>query len=612
MSASEKKRLMLYMHFDRDDFVDPHIFYQLTAFHDFGVKIIFISNSKILKEDENRLRSLSLEVILRENVGLDFGGWKDVLLAKGHHYFSALDELILCNSTCYGPLFPLSELFNCMNTKICDFWGITNYFAKEWPEHVQSNFLVFRHNILVSPSFWLFWENLRSPSDYTEAIHCCEIYLTTYFHSVGFQYSTYVEIKDRREFPFIGLEEPFCMNCPDWLVYKYRLPFVKIKGFRFSPQQYFCHGGEIFEALRLSGSSYPTTLMLRHLERIAPLSWKKNLPGTLSVLRSYGTVRPDPKLKIAVFAHIFYLDTLQESLSFLSNIPYVFDFFITVCDSDTEVELKLAVENSKLNLGKLVIRKVVNHGRDALSWLAAFRDEHLNYDLALKFQVKKSLQAPEMFGYKQHLFFMNCLLYNSVYISELINLFHQDMKLGLVFPTYPPVYHLATCVGYNGTPACQAHWKEWLTRLRMRIPEENDNLIFPMGTFWYRPKALKNLLLCDIRMAEFPKEPFPLTGTIAHGLERAIPYIAQGNGYGYKLAIQENVLVDIFQIYEDRLNSARARHEYVFIPTVNIRKAVFIFGKAVLNSYWYHFPKIARFLLRIENPVKKVLKKFLN
>ena len=59
------------------------------------------------------------------------------------------DEVLLVNQTCYGPVFPFSELFGEMEKRDCDFWGVSAH-AEMTPEPDYRR----RHSAL-SPQFEL-------------------------------------------------------------------------------------------------------------------------------------------------------------------------------------------------------------------------------------------------------------------------------------------------------------------------------------------------------------------------------------------------------------------------------------------------------------------------
>lgn len=86
--------------------------------------------------------------------------------------------------------------------------------------------------------------------------------------------------------------------------------------------------------------------------------------------------------------------------------------------------------------------------------------------------------------------------------------------------------------------------------------------VFPAGgMFWYRPRALAGLFACGGDAGDFPQELW----------ERAVPYIAQGHGFYYRISISQDFLAGVFQLYEDKLMSTAYDENAVGIERLNGR-----------------------------------------
>ena len=137
----DKKRLCLCVFYEKNGVLRNYVSFYLNALKEICEKVIVIANGKITQESKDKLKELDIDLIQRENKGLDFGAWKETLFKLGFENIKEYDELILTNTTCYGPLYPFSEIFNKMNEKKCDFWGITKHPEAEKdniPKHIQS------------------------------------------------------------------------------------------------------------------------------------------------------------------------------------------------------------------------------------------------------------------------------------------------------------------------------------------------------------------------------------------------------------------------------------------------------------------------------------------
>lgn len=553
-TAPRPKRLLLYAHYDRDGQVDPHVVYQIKALHEFGISIIFISNSPVSEEDKGVLSPFITNMRLRPDEGYDWTAWKEALLALGIEGLSKYDELILMNDSCYGPVFPLEEMFSKMDKEDVDFWGITQSTDRQFPEHIQPYFCCIRKNVISSNSIFKFFSDLHDIKTYTDAVFNGEIAFSVFLKKQGFKCKVYADFCNSQSIPEIGINEPLVFSASSVYIDKYHVPFVKIKSFQTDFNQRISHSIDIFQALKNSGSIYPKKIIINHLRRIAPLSWQKNLPETLNVFPRVCDIKCIPDKSIAVILHLFYNSTLEEALLWLQNIPYYFDLLIS-CSEEIAENFMEKQKKFSLLINKTIIRVVQDRGRDVLPWLNAFKDIHLNYDIVLKFQIKRSTWLPDAVASKWNDFLVQSTLASPGYVSKIIDLFNKEKQLGMVFHTTAPVFNMYSPHGYEGCSEDRKFRKEWFQRLNLNPPEETSSYVHPVGIFWYRPQALRLLLNCEVQPCEFPPEPFPATGTIAHGLERAIPYIAQAHGYYYKLIIPDDLLINCFQLYEDSILS---------------------------------------------------------
>ena len=178
----KNSRLIVFAHFDRDDRVDPHVLFYLAALKKLGGHLVFVSTARLSPIELKKLGSLVNEIVIKENVGYDFGSWQHVVLRKNLLDFS---ELILCNDSCYGPLFDLNTMFSAMEGQDCDFWGPTA--NREVAFHIQSYFLVFRSKVLHNPVFIDFWSTISAQERKISYIVNYEVGLSQFLIRNGFK-----------------------------------------------------------------------------------------------------------------------------------------------------------------------------------------------------------------------------------------------------------------------------------------------------------------------------------------------------------------------------------------------------------------------------------------
>lgn len=110
-AARQGRSLALYLHWSPDGRVSPMVLRQLRLWRAAGFDVVFITNApqRPPEADWEALAAETCMRIHRENVGRDFGGWRDgaaLAVAK----FGPPDELLLANDSVLGPFLPLAPL----------------------------------------------------------------------------------------------------------------------------------------------------------------------------------------------------------------------------------------------------------------------------------------------------------------------------------------------------------------------------------------------------------------------------------------------------------------------------------------------------------------------
>jgi len=171
-----------------------------------GYSIVLISNCPLQKKDIPALQALCIEVIERDNIGYDFGAYKDGILRymeKLGNKFDELETLLIANDSVIGPIYDMSPIHDQMQTEDCDFWGMNDLFedqdlynfnTKSIP-HPCSYFVCFKNNLLKTEAFKNLWKFMVYPSGRKIAIRN-EKKLGQYFLNNKFSYSVFVKKED--------------------------------------------------------------------------------------------------------------------------------------------------------------------------------------------------------------------------------------------------------------------------------------------------------------------------------------------------------------------------------------------------------------------------------
>ena len=242
----------------------------------------------------------------------------------------------------------------------------------------------------------------------------------------------------------------------------------------------------------------------------------------LSVPFSY-SLQPFDKPNVAVVCHLYYPELLTEFKSYLVNIPFAFDLFIT---TDT-VEKKQRIEGELKNWqkGLVEIRITENRGRDIAPKLVTYHDVYQRYEFFLHIHSKKSPHAQDVTaGWRKYL--LDTLLGSEQVVNSIFSAFMADKKLGIIASEHFDPIREYVGWGCNFTAA-----EQFALQMNMKL-HFKGNIDFPSGSmFWGRSAAIKPLLDMNLTTEDFPPEEKQIDATLAHVIERLYFFICEQAGY---------------------------------------------------------------------------------
>lgn len=228
------RRVAIFAHFDPRDEIKPYVRFYLRALRPHCERMIFVSTANLSADSLASIEGLCDEAILRDNVGFDFGMWQHAIARMR---LDDVDELLLTNSSVFGPMRPLARVFSRMAAADCDFWSVTDSNDHHW--HLQSYFLCFRRRALESEAFRLFWPSVLPYRDKWQTILSYELGLSQLLVESGLRGKALVSISSlfprgplRHLFPH-KRRNPMC--CYPIRVLRGGSPFVKVELFRDNP-----------------------------------------------------------------------------------------------------------------------------------------------------------------------------------------------------------------------------------------------------------------------------------------------------------------------------------------------------------------------------------------
>lgn len=232
-----------------------------------------------------------------------------------------------------------------------------------------------------------------------------------------------------------------------------------------------------------------------------------------------------PEGRIAIHAHIFYPDLIDEFANFFRQMPFDFDLFVSVPEETLRQQCEQAFK-SVAHMAGLTVAVVPNRGRDIAPMFCAFGEQLRKYDFVAHVHSKKSLHSQGFTsGWREYL--LAGLLGSPQQIRRIFALLTGPQRVGMVYP------QTFTAIPYYGHTwlATRDMGHAWCNRLGMDAPQGYFD--FPAGSmFWARGEAIRPLFEAGIRLDDFAVEQGQLDGTLSHCLERMLGLVPGRQGFG--------------------------------------------------------------------------------
>lgn len=543
LGKKEVRRYGVYVFYDKNGIADEYNDVFLKGLKEEVSHLLLICNGTIREEDRERLGKIADEVMVRKNIGYDVTAYREGILRPGFEKLSEYDEVVICNDTMYGPLYPFSEMFGAMAEEDLDFWGITSFHEVPFdpfgtisygyiPTHIQSFFMVFRQSLVKSKEFQDYWTNFPTVHNYEEAIGFHEAIFTKKFSDLGYRWKTYVDSADLEGYTYDPLRD-----FPRYAVEEQRCPVIKKRSFYHEYGEAMERSGgeasrEVLEYIEQE-LSYDTGLIWKNLLRTqnqADLKKRMHWNFILSSRMKKPSGKKKQNLKLALILHIYYDDLAGYCRSYAENMPEGTDVYVTVPDEEKLQRVQKAFEGFPYHTE---FRVTGNIGRDVAPFIVGCKDVVDRYDLICKVHDKRVYQVkPMSLGQSWSYKCFENLLKNKTFVENVITAFEENPFLGMLTPPIPNhgPYYPTTGKGEWGENFETTRKLAQTLNLHVNLDREKEP-VAPLGSmFWVRPKALKCLFAHDWQYEEMPKEPIADDNTVLHAIERIYPFCVQEEG----------------------------------------------------------------------------------
>lgn len=186
---TNKDAAIIYCHYNYNDMCARYVLRQLKALRAFFKWRVFVSNSFLTKPYKQKIEALGFDVLIRDNIGYDFGAWRD-----GYHHVQAVKNIkrfYFMNDSCLGPLPGFSDIIqNMLNSKE-DLVALSSNTQIRY--HVQTVLFGLQNRAVETGFCDQFWNAVKNLENKTDIIHRYEIGLTQMAQKTGLSVSAFYE-----------------------------------------------------------------------------------------------------------------------------------------------------------------------------------------------------------------------------------------------------------------------------------------------------------------------------------------------------------------------------------------------------------------------------------
>ncbi|MGZ3158719.1 MAG: rhamnan synthesis F family protein, partial [Burkholderiaceae bacterium] len=230
---------------------------------------------------------------------------------------------------------------------------------------------------------------------------------------------------------------------------------------------------------------------------------------------------------VAIHIHLFYAEMLEEFVSRLRGLKANFDLYVSVPHSVDAATVQATLTKMLPQAGAIVVEIVPNRGRDIAPLIIQFGARLADYDVIGHFHTKKSPHGSSLSNWCSEI--LNCLLGHpnnpGGRVAHFIGMLQGDAAI-----IYPEG-NLNILKDSTGWAANYELARTILERYSTISIADYMAVEFSEGSmFWARAESLRNFLLLPLTYNDFPPEPIPADGTIAHALERLLLIFASQHG----------------------------------------------------------------------------------
>ncbi|HEY2132470.1 MAG TPA: rhamnan synthesis F family protein [Acetobacteraceae bacterium] len=169
-------KVAIFIHFDGQGRVGHHTLHYVASLRAAGFSTLFVTNSgKLRDESLAALKPLCAGILVRRNIGYDFGAMRDGLEYLGLPH-ATTEMVLLANDSVYGPLASLDAMLARIDLETADILGATESWQTRY--HLQSFFVVAGRTALTCDTWRRFRAGVRPVKSKSWVVKRYEVGLT--------------------------------------------------------------------------------------------------------------------------------------------------------------------------------------------------------------------------------------------------------------------------------------------------------------------------------------------------------------------------------------------------------------------------------------------------
>jgi len=219
----------LFAHFDKDDRIDDFVWRYLAKLKELHFAIILISTSQLSAADIARLEGICHDVIVRDNMGLDFASWSAGFAKHGPMIGG---RLLLANDSVYGPIGSLDDALKQLTRTAADFYGMAE--TVEIAPHLQSWFVLLQPWVVRHAAFKAILAQPFATMTRPQIVRAGEVGLSRQLMAAGFCYEALYRSGGTSGLPPRHDANPMLLYWRE-VLFDAGVPFLKIELLRDNP-----------------------------------------------------------------------------------------------------------------------------------------------------------------------------------------------------------------------------------------------------------------------------------------------------------------------------------------------------------------------------------------